>query len=388
MSATVTPIDTAREGEGIPAEVLEYLRVKRPDIGNALIEAQYAERRQAEAPATSWEPVPLGPILDGDARIPEPDQLDRSDGPCLLYRGKVHQVVAEPEAGKGWLVCRASRDALAAGETVLYIDFEDEAGTLVERSVALGTDPQAIRERFVYIRPDEPLAGPTRQHLDAALERKPALVVIDGVTEAMTLHGLDLSDNRDIARWLELLPRPAQRSGAAVVLVDHVVKDREARGRYAIGGQHKLAGIDVAYGLDAVEPFGRGRDGLVKVAVHKDRPGHVRTYAEGNQIALMRLHSDPDTGAVAVTLNPPDATGDEGEFRPTVLMERISQAVEVNPGLVTRDIRALSGKATALDQALRLLVAEGFVSVERKGQAHHHHSVRPYRRADDEGGSE
>ena len=69
-------------------------------------------------------------------------------------------------------------------------------------------------------------------------------MVIDGVTEAMTMHGLELKDNADVAKFVELLPRPLARMGAAVVLVDHVAKDTGGRGRFAIGAPHKLAGID------------------------------------------------------------------------------------------------------------------------------------------------
>ena len=100
----------------------------------------------------------------------------------------------------------------------------------------------------------------------------PYFAVIDGVTEALTIFGLDLNDNADSARWYQQLPRPIVRRGAAVLLIDHVTKDREGRGRFAIGAQHKLAGVDVAYGVEVVEPFGGGRDGLVKVTVAKDRP--------------------------------------------------------------------------------------------------------------------
>jgi hypothetical protein len=47
-----------------------------------------------------------------------------------------------------------------------------------------------------------------------------------------------------VASWLELLPRWAARLGAAVLVLDHVVKNVETRGRWATGSQHKLAGLD------------------------------------------------------------------------------------------------------------------------------------------------
>ena len=60
---------------------------------------------------------------------------------------------------------------------------------------------------------------------------------MDGITEAMSLHGLQLQDNNDVARFMVMLPRRFARTGAAALLIDHVTKDRETRGRYAIGAQ-------------------------------------------------------------------------------------------------------------------------------------------------------
>jgi hypothetical protein len=340
--------------------------------------------RTAAADPSSWTAVDLGPAIEGEGRDPAPTILSRADGPSLLYTGKLHQVSAEPEAGKGWFALRATADLIGTGLTVIYVDFESDAPEIVARLLALEVSPDQILSQLIYLRPHEPLTDLSRAELDGALSREPALVVLDGVTEALTIHGLDLGDNADIARWLELLPRPAIRAGAAVLMIDHVVKDREARGRYAIGAQHKLAGIDVAYSLEVVEPFGRGKNGLVKVKVAKDRPGHVRQHAEGEHVALMRLASDAGSGSVSVTLDPPDATDDEGEFRPTALMERVSRAIEANPGLNREEVLSIAGgKREYTSKALTLLTTEGFVEPESVGRAKLHRSVRPYREADD-----
>ena len=50
-----------------------------------------------------------------------------------------------------------------------------------------------------------------------------------------------------------------------MLLVDHVTKSKDDRGRYAIGAQAKLAGIDgAAYSVKMVSPFGRGRTGRAR----------------------------------------------------------------------------------------------------------------------------
>jgi AAA domain len=335
--------------------------------------------RDSESAGSSWTAVDLAEAASGEGQ-PPPSILPRTDGPCLLYAGLVHELKGEPEAGKGWLALRATADLLVAGERVVYIDFEATAAEIVERLTALGVAVEAMTSRLTYFCPHEPLTNALRAGLDAALAQGPALVVLDGVTEAMTVHELDLRDNSDVARWLELLPRPAARSGAAVLVIDHVVKDREQRGRYGLGAGHKLAGVFVSYTLHVVEPFGRGREGKATLRLHKDRPGHIRTHADGDDVAVMYLRSD-ESGAVQVELRPPEAAGD---FRPTTLMERISEAIELEPGLSKSGIRsAVSGKSDAKDLALQLLVTEGYVYVKPQGQAHRHHNSALYRAAED-----
>src|SRR5689334_11769285 len=92
------------------------------------------------ATASSWTPVDLEPILNGEHEPEEPDLLRRTDGVALLYRGRLHAVFAEPEAGKGWLALTASKERLEAGGTVLYIDYEDTALNVIVRLRDLGVD--------------------------------------------------------------------------------------------------------------------------------------------------------------------------------------------------------------------------------------------------------
>lgn len=334
--------------------------------------------------SSSWRPVPLAAVLADDEVDPPPVFLARTDGRALLYRGRIHSVSGEPESCKGWIALAACTERFLAGQRVLYVDFEDTAPSIVARLLALGACAEAIRDRFVYLRPDQPLDERARRYLqEAAVDV--TLVVLDGVTESLAQQGLNLESNSDIAAWLELLPRPLARAGAAVVLLDHVVKDREQRGRYAIGAQHKLAGIDAAYTVKVITPFGRGREGKVKLTVAKDRPGHVRGFAvERKDAAVIRLISDED-GAVRVVVEPPDAAAPPA-FRPTTLIEKLSKAVEAEPGLTTNGvIEAVGGKKDAKREALRLLVDEGYIEQRRDGQAVRHHPLREYRAANDEG---
>ena len=78
---------------------------------------------------------------------------------------------------------------------------------------------------------------------------------MDGVTEAMTLHALNPNDNVDIALFDKRVAQPLTITGAAQVSFDHVTKDKDGRGRYAIGGVHKLTSfLARATPLRAVSP--------------------------------------------------------------------------------------------------------------------------------------
>jgi KaiC/GvpD/RAD55 family RecA-like ATPase len=329
------------------------------------------------AGTTTWTPVPLQEVIDGRASDCPPVHLRRDDGHALLYAGRVHALFGEPEACKGWISLHAAAECLSDGGRVLLVDFEDSAPSVVARLLAIGADPNRILEQLVYIRPDEPLAETAVREFGQAAKNV-TLAILDGVTEALTLHGLDLASNTDVAKWLEKLPRPLARAGAAVLLIDHVVKDREQRGRYAIGAQHKLAGVDCAYSVRVLEPFGRGRNGTVQITVTKDRPGHVRGAAVDGRVADVRLTSEPD-GAVNITVHAA-TEGSPATFRPTVLMERVSRAVEEDSGLSKRAIReAVRGRAKHVDLARELLTAEGYITARQDGQADRYESLRPYR---------
>jgi hypothetical protein len=338
---------------------------------------------QPAAQQTTWAPIDLGPILAGEADRPVPEMLGRTDHRCLLYAGRVHALHAEPEALKTWLALKACHEEMLIDRPVLYVDFEDSAPSIVSRLLALKPQisPERVARWFIYVRPDEALSGPAVSDLDTVLAQVPSLAVLDGVTEAYSQQNLSPLDIDDVAQWLKLLPRRLVRAGAAVLLLDHVVKDRENRGRYAIGSQHKLAGVDVAYSLRVIEPFGRGRDGQVAIKVEKDRPGGVREFAAGSQVALMRAISDPEDGSVEILLDPPEQQGET--FRPTVLMERAWKVIDGEPGLSMRGVRqATTGHAEHVDLAVRRLVEEGYVERREDGATHRYYPLKSFSQTD------
>lgn len=330
----------------------------------------------------SWRPVDLAAALDAGP-IPPPVLLSRDDGAQLLYAGKTHTVSGEPESLKTWLVLLACAAVITGGGHVVFVDYEDDAQSIGARLVALGCRRSALLDRFHYIDPSEPFGDDAKNELGAAIAERPALAVIDGVTEAMTSHDLDPMSNADVARFGRRLPAWFVKVGAIVVMIDHVAKNRETRGRYAIGAQHKLSLVTgAAYTIERVKPFGRGLHGMAKIALAKDKAGHVRGRSPGDVVGMLHLQSEAD-GSVLAHIEPPKIAAtpvDAESFRPTILMERISKYVEAHPGLSGRAIvDAVRGKVAHKRLALELLIAEGYVDFIRVGNAHQHKSGQPFR---------
>lgn len=335
-------------------------------------------------PGHTWRPVDLGDALDGGSIDQAPVLLAREDGARLLYNGRLHSIAGESESLKTWLALLACATVINDAHVyhALFVDYEDSADSVARRLLALGCQRDAILSRFHYVRPSEPYGPPAAAVLAAAVPRTPAIVVIDGITEAMAAHGLDPLSNSDVAAFNARLPKPFAAAGCIVVMIDHVTKSREGRGRYAIGAQHKLSAVDgAAYTIELLKPFGHGLHGLAKIVIAKDRPGRVREHSPGNVAGMLHLDSRPD-GSVLAEIRAAGSSPEQSDagFRPTVLMQRVSEYVEQHPGLSGRSIvAAVKGRNEHKRLALELLIQEGYIVRERSGSAQLHKSDHPFR---------
>jgi AAA domain len=357
---------------------------------------QMAEKQRPEKPSraskrptegdgpeeiSSWRPVNLEAIVEADVTAGAAALLPRSDGVAILYSGKRHLIASEPEGGKSWLAMKAAAEEIQAGHRVLYLDFEATAQMALERLEALGVPLRDVLEYFAYVRPD----GPLDIDLDE-LAPGVALVVLDGITEAMQLLGLDPNSSMDTAKFYAMTGRPLADVGCAVLNIDHVVKDREGRGRWAIGSQHKIAGVDVAFGLETRKAFGRGIVGAVStLRLLKDRPGYLQQHTVGARI-LADVRFDSVDEHVRVELGPPQDTA-AADFRPTALMERVSRYLTLNGDQTSNAITdGVTGKRQYVLQALRVLVEEGYVEVKPgPRQSQIHSNLRSFREDEEEG---
>lgn len=367
-----------------------FADVTQDDEEQALYEllgASPADSWQAPAKErTSWWPRGLGNILAGIEEEPPPAFLERLDGARLFYAGKVNALLGESESGKTWVALLAVVQAITAGVRVVYLDFEDTPAGIVSRLRALGAPDDLILAKLSYIGPDEVLhataASDLREHLDLV---QPGLIILDGWNAAMTLLGLDLNSNTDATRFSQMLLKPLTASGAAVVAIDHVPKNKDARGKGGIGAQAKRAMLTgCAITVDVAEPFGRGMTGRLRLYVDKDRAGHVRAVAaEAKFAGTAILESDAATGKVKVSIRPPDMSTRierENDQRAS-LKEAICLFLKGNPQAPLNAIkRGVEGNNPDIVAAVEELVASEHVVRQKRGQAYLHTVVRTYSR--------
>ncbi len=370
----------------------------------------------------SWSPVDMAAALADGTEL-TPTVLARADGEHLFYRGKVHSLHGESESGKTWLALCGVAECLLAGEPVLYLDFEDSAKGIGSRLMLLGVPREVVinPELFPYVRPETGLATEReRAAFKALLSQSYSLVIVDGVTESMGLFGLVGKDNDQVATWQRELPNAIARStGAAVVCIDHVTKDADSRGRFAVGGQQKMAGLSgAAFIVEPDAPFARGLAGEATVRVGKDRPGYLRAIGgdwrksdRTQEIAVFRLDStDPMRTVWAVDPQGGGSTvksGQAGEdTRRKWCMEQVSRYWEThNPDgddspkskalaacSTTKTENAMvathAGAGIARDSwraAIGALVVEGYAKqVDGPRNSKLHRVIRNYREAGDE----
>ena len=340
---------------------------------NSLQTTPQATQGDLSEDESSWKPVELKDYYDGLFAAPIATILKRSDGNGLIYTGRVHSIYGESESGKSWVAQIASAEMLKSDKKVIYIDFESDAIDIVNRLKALGVSRANLLQYFTYIRPDGPRDADD-PYWQAILQPDSAtLVIIDGVTESLTMWGGETKDNDAITRWMRIFPRTvATASGAAVVLIDHITKNAETRGRFAIGGQAKLATIDgAAYLVEPLEALAPGRTGTLTMRVTKDRPGFIR------KISGMWRKSDRTQEAAIFTIDSTRAQMEyvigvplaEDEFEANKEFKKVREVAEFihnHPGCTRRIIQeGVSGSKEAVGDRIAELLTAGWI--ENKG---------------------
>lgn len=324
----------------------------------------------------------VGAILDGSLQSDQPSLLMRNDGQALFYAGKVHVLQGEPTSYKGWIALAVCVDVLGVGGSVAYYDWEDTAKGIIRRLVQLGADPADIRARFHHIKPEGPMGERELKEVRNLMTGlNPDVVVFDSMAEGLAADGLKENDPDACILWMGKLPGMTAQLGACTILIDHVVKSKDERGRWGRGSGSKLAKVDgAAYTVDVLVPGDRNKSGKVRMSISKDRESGV-----GAQRAVAAIvHVEPKANGEVVRLRFERDTGEisKGDgWQPTILMAKCSLEVEqaANP-LTASALKNLvhSDKPGLVTEAIARLLKDGYLKEVKVGRSTILRLVKPY----------
>lgn len=396
VAPNTTPRDWSELEFDVDGDSLDF---DVPTTGEGVTPPKADQGEDTDEP-DSWVPRDLSKILAGKVVRVEPTLLPRSDGRMLLYPGKVHSVHGESESGKSLVLMGEAVRIMNEGGRVLWFTFDSDEEEDVARAVRFGCAHETILSQLTYVRPEQDPRSAKESYL-ALFRESYTLVVIDGVTDAVgLLTGGEKGDPNEVySLFSRRFPRRlATKTGAAVVLVDHVAKDTDTRGRFAIGAQAKMAELTGAAYL--VEPDKdaaptAGGVGTVVLRVGKDRPAGVRRYcgprrARDRTQEAARITFD-DTGEFTImTVEPPesdpfvttDATDGQAPTvdMPLSIMQAVSELLEGRrDGMSKGSIEAaITGRAARIRLALEQLEALGYVRLEQVGSSVIATHLEPY----------
>lgn len=369
--------------------VTEYLadiseaagRRRAAEIGKRLseggIEADDAVEKLASIRSTTAKPplfADFKQILDGGFKREMPSVCEAMPGRFILYAGRINELHGESGVGKSNINLTIAHRIMQKGGTVLFLDPEDNPQGIAQRFMSLGGNPNDLIHRFKYVHNPEP--GDYPGLIEWAKKHKPTAVFLDGLAEALIAEGYD-ENSVEVLTFLRQRIRPFADAGAAVVLADHVAKNRETRGRNPRGSGAKLGRFDGAvYSVELLKPYSPTTAGAVRLTIAKDRNGGVGYV--GQRVA--ELHFSPgEDGQTETYFTTASEIGKP--FLPTALMEKVSKFVESQDLAPSKNVieRSIEGKNEYIRKAIDALLEGGFCKAEQRDRSTQIISIKPFR---------
>lgn len=269
-------------------------------------------------------------LLDmGDLAAPAPTVGLRSDLVGLFYEEQINLLFGHPESGKTLIAQCALVDELNRGRNAIVIDLDHNgARATISRLIAMGADEDILRDpgRFRYCAPDD------AEQLAAIVADtgawKPSIVLMDSLGELMPLCGASSNSPDDFSRVHTEMLKPLAKSGAAVILIDHLAKNTDSQSFGSTGTAAKKRAIGgTSLRVTVAEAFKPGVGGKAQLAINKDRHGGLRAASGGD-----------DREPLAATFKMWDENGDiRWTFIPPAAGERVKPV-----GVSDEDIKVLS----------------------------------------------
>jgi len=301
--------------------------------------------------------------------------------PCVpgfpfCYPGASAVIVGETGGGRSALVQACLYDAASSGQRCGYLggeitreEFDARAGVIARRR----SDPidAERREQLAHVRYlDLPSTighawRKPQEWIGGVLERYDILV-IDPLSSLASAIDLDFDkSNADYVRAFDRLLQPLTAQGVTVVIVENIGHAEDAR-RRPKGASAKGDRADLTFSCSAVaNPPG--------LAIKAQKVRSVRAPFQRGDEWLFERDSQRISNRAGNTAELDPA------FRPTAIMQRVSELVERDEGLSGNAIRsAIGGRSQFVTLALQLLVSEGYIAADKDGQTHRHRSLKPF----------
>lgn len=235
-------------------------------------------------------------LCDGLPEPPSPDFMLRDDDMPIFYAGKVNTIIGDPECGKTWLALAAVAERLTTDphSRALVVDVDHNGlQAIVSHLLALGVPAATLRDRdnrFRYVAPAD--SSEVVKVVEIAGRWRPTIAVLDSVGELVPMCGLKSVVDDDYTKVHQIVFAPIAAAGAAVLTIDHLVKNPDSRKYGAGGAVAKKRAVDgLAVRVTVARRFVSGKGGAATLRVNKDRHGGVRRIAhdDGKNEALIGM---------------------------------------------------------------------------------------------------
>jgi hypothetical protein len=329
----------------------------------------------SDARAAHWlEGSPMDPVATPTEHLPT------VPGFPFLYAGAGAVIHGPTGGGRSMLAQACLYDAAKGGRRCLYLGHEITEDEFNARARVLAecrgddVDDGELREqlgrvRYLNLGTVIVQAWADRERWRVDVVERFDVIVIDPVSAAESALAMDFESNPEWIRFYDALIQPLTDRGVTVALIDNIGHAKEAR-RRAKGASAKEDRADLTFSCGpSANPVGV----IVKACkVRSARAPHQR----GDEWLCRKDTQVVERLTPRAGKDPERSMG----FRPTKLMQQVSELIEQNAGLSSRSIRAgVSGRAEYVDLARELLITEGYLAVDDAADTHHHRSVRAFR---------
>jgi len=325
----------------------------------------------------------IGTPMDPTAQTTDP--LPTLAGLPFAHAGAGIVIVGPTGSGRSNLVEVGFYDASAAGLRCAYLGSEIPEPEFNARAAAIAevrgdTIDDELIDRLKVVRYLSLAETIVRANLDPKTWREAVsalydVVAIDPLSAVASALGYDFDkSNQDFVKFYDTLVQPVTDQDVTFILLDNIGHALEAQSR-AKGASAKQDRADLTFACSKA-PAGL----LIKAQ-------KVRSIRAGVKHGDQWLFDRNELTITPHNAAEPLVGSRSPAFRPTVLMQRVSELVEAQPGLGKKAIRdGVSGRNNYVDEATRTLIAEGYIEqrLDSRG-GHHHYPIRPFN-AESDGG--